>query len=311
MTFLRLIFSTFLLFLWPLVDSTAWVAAFQPPQTDNSVDSQAALKRISNGQISVGLKPESGGAIAWVAAEPDGRNMVNAHDRGRLIQQSYYGKADGSLWNKKPWRWNPVQGGDWRGSSAQVLELTIKPSSAYVKTLPKHWASGEDLRTTTMQQWIDLEGPIAHIKYRFEQRDGEDHPPTHQELPAVFVQPELHNLVMYDGAEPWSDGALTRSVPGWPNEHKKMTEHWAAYVDDNDVGIGVYVPVASELTCYRFGSSEQAKGACSYFAPLRTFAITRTFDWQYDVFVTVGSLQEIRARFAQLHTLHKDKELQP
>ncbi len=274
-------------------------------------DPDESLKRVTNGQITVGIKPASGGAIAWVSGEPSGKNLVNSHDRGRLIQQSYYGKADGSLWNKKPWRWNPIQGGDWRGNSAKVLELTLKENSAYVKTLPKHWASGEDLTTTTMEQWIELDGPVAHIKYRFQQRAGEDHAATHQELPAVFVEPQLRNLVLYDGDAPWTGGSVTRSLPGWPNEYKKMTEHWAAYVDEHDHGIGVYVPVSNELTCYRYGSSETTPGACSYFAPLRTFAITRDFDWEYDVLVTVGSLDEIRARFVALHARYADKELQP
>lgn len=283
------------------------LCAAQPPPESRD----GKLERISNGQISVGLKPESGGAIAWVAAEPNGKNLVNSHDRGRLIQQSYYGQADGSLWDKQPWRWNPVQGGDWRGRSAKVLESSIAGSKAYIKTLPKHWASGEDLHTTTMQQWIELDGPVVHIKYRFEQRGGNDHPPTHQELPAVFVQAKLRNLVLYDGAQPWTDGPLTRSVPAWPNEYKKMTEHWAAYVDGTDSGLGIYVPVASELTCYRFGSNEKAAGACSYLAPIRTFAIGRDFDWQYDVFVTVGTLKEIRARFVELHARYGEQENQP
>lgn len=32
-----------------------------------------------------------------------------SYDCGRYIQQSYYGKEDGSNWNGTPWRWNPVQ----------------------------------------------------------------------------------------------------------------------------------------------------------------------------------------------------------
>lgn len=311
MTFLRKSSMIFLVFLGTTCQFDWSLVAQEPQSASNTdrtkTDESGGLEKISNGQISVGLKAESGGAIAWVAAEPGGTNLVNSHDRGRLIQQSYYGKADGSLWNKQPWRWNPVQGGDWRGKSARVLEMSLRENSAYVKTLPKHWASGDDLNTTTMEQWIDLDGPVAHIKYRFEQKGGEDHPATHQELPAVFVQPELRNLIMYDGPAPWTNAEVTRSVPGWPNEYKKMTEHWAAYVDALDYGIGVYVPVASELTCYRFGSSEKAAGACSYFAPISTFAIKRDFTWQYDVFVTVGSLKDIRERFAQLHIKYGDK----
>jgi hypothetical protein len=262
--------------------------------------SDAGLLKLDNGQISLGLKRDSGGAIAWVSASGSERNLVNAYDRGRLIQQSYYGQADGSLWNGKPWRWNPVQGGDWRGNSAKILEMRSTPTTAYVKSLPKHWASGEDLTSTTMEQWITLDGPLAHIRYRFTQKSGADHPVRHQELPAIFVDPALSWLVVYSGDDPWSGGALDRSQPGWPNESREMTEHWAAYVDDEDFGLGVYVPVAKRLTCYRFGKDADAADACSYMAPLGEFAISADFQWQYDAALSIGKLSQLRERFAKL-----------
>lgn len=258
------------------------------------------LVRLDNGQISVGLKRTSGGAIAWVSQSGTQKNLVNAFDRGRLIQQSYYGDEDGSLWNGKPWRWNPVQGGDWRGHPAEVLEIRTTATTAYVKSLPKHWASGEDLAKTSMEQWITLEGPLAKVRYRFTQSAGEDHAQRHQELPAVFVAPEFSTLVVYTGDKPWSGGELDRSQPGWPNETRKMTEHWAAYVDDSDFGLGVYVPVADTLTCYRYGKDAVAKDACSYFAPLGNFAIMSDFRWEYEVVVSVGSVAELRGRFKEL-----------
>lgn len=61
-------------------------------------------------------------------------------------------------------------------------------------------------------------------------------------MPAVFVDYALKNLVYYDGSSPWTGGPLRRDVPGWPNEERTRTEHWAAYVDDSDWGIGVYTP---------------------------------------------------------------------
>jgi hypothetical protein len=255
------------------------------------------LVRLGNEHIALGLKRDSGGAIAWISASGSDRNLINAYDRGRLVQQSYYGREDGSLWNGKPWRWNPVQGGDWRGHSSKVLELRSAADNAYVKTLPKHWASGEDLTATTMEQWITLEGELAHVKYRFTQRGGVDHPVRHQELPAVFVDPALSTLVVYSGNAPWTGDALERSQPGWPNEQRAMTEHWAAYVDGNDYGLGVYVPVANRLTCYRYGANAQAPDACSYFAPLGEFAITADFQWQYDVYLSIGSVAQLRERF--------------
>ena len=87
-------------------------------------------------------------------------------------------------------------------------------------------------------------------------------------------------MVLYDGDAPWAGAPVSRSKPGWPNEGRKMGENWAMCVDDNDFGLGVYVPIAEKLTSYRF--SERGKpGACSYFAPLTRFAITPGKDFRY------------------------------
>jgi hypothetical protein len=259
------------------------------------------LTFIANEHLKLGIKESSGGGIAWVSAADSQRNLVNHFDRGRLIQQSYYGVRDDSLWNDKPWRWNPVQGGDWRGSGAKLLELKVEDCKLYAKTLPKHWASGKELDETRMEQWITLEGQVAHVRYRFTYTGETKHPMSNQEIPAVFLAPDLATLVLYDGDHPWTKDKLSRSKPGWPNESRRMTESWAAYVDQDDFGLGVYVPVANKLTCYRFGDGNPQHGACSYFAPLTDFAIEPGLKWEYDLYITIGQIDDIRARFNKLH----------
>lgn len=251
---------------------------------------------IDNGQIRIGVKKTSGAAIAWLSKSGSDKNFVNHWDHGRLIQQSYYGAEDGSMWNKKPWRWNPVQGGDWKGNAAKVLELISGADWLYAKTLPKHWASGGDLNETVMEQWIRLVGKTAHVRYKMTYTGLQAHPEKNHEIPAVFVEPELDTLVHYDGQEPWSGGDLSRSKPGWPNSKRKMGENWAAYVNAEDFGLGVMVPKASELTCYRHRSAGE-KGACSYFAPLTRFAFRPGTVFEYDVYLTLGKSNEIRQRF--------------
>ncbi len=195
--------------------------------TGSTLNAQAndELLHLKNEFIDIGIKRESGGGIAWFSqvtsqsqskSPSPSQNFVNAYDRGRLIQQSYYGSEDGSLWNKKPWRWNPVQGGDWKGNGAQVLELKETKDQLYVKTLPKHWASGEDITTATMEQWITLEQQVASIRYKFTQSQGKDHPKRHQELPAVFIDPHYPNLVLYSGNQPWQDQPLERTQRAGP-----------------------------------------------------------------------------------------------
>jgi hypothetical protein len=253
---------------------------------------------IDNGELRLGVKKSSGAGIAYLALSATGENVINHWDRGRLVQQSYYGAADGSFWNKQPWRWNPVQGGGWRHEPAQVLELKPEKSSLYAKTMAKHWATGADMPDVIFEQWIVLTGMVAHVKFRMTYSGTNTHPNIHHELPAVFVEPQYETLLVYQGPNAWAGDAVHRSKPGWPNESRKFTEPWAAYVNTNNFGVGAFVPVAEELTCYRFGDGKREHGSCSYFAPLKRFAITPGLKFEYDVWLTIGSADDIRARFS-------------
>jgi hypothetical protein len=66
---------------------------------------------LSNEHLKIGVDAAAGGGIAHISSPKNGKNVLNAYDLGRYIQQSYYGKEDGSNWNGQPWRWNPVQCG--------------------------------------------------------------------------------------------------------------------------------------------------------------------------------------------------------
>jgi arylsulfatase A-like enzyme len=254
---------------------------------------------IDNGQIRLGVNTNWGAGIAWFS-NSRGPNLVNHHDTGRLIQQSYYGEKDGSFWNKQPWRWNPVQGGDWRGHPAKVLELRATANTLFAKSQARHWASGEDL-PVLFEESIGLTGRLAHVRFKMTYSGTNSHPRITHEIPAVFIAPQLDVLVLYDGTNAWKNDTLHRSNPGWPNESRKMTEHWAAYVDEKNWGLGVLVPIADKLTCYRFAAGQdEAKGACSYFAPLTEFAITPGMNFEYDVWLTIGYADKIRERFASV-----------
>lgn len=251
---------------------------------------------LENDQIKVGIKQGSGGGIGWLSMGKTEQNLVNHFDHGRLIQQSYYGIVDGSKWVDKAWRWNPVQGGDYLGLPGKILAHEKTESSLYVKTLPKHWATGEDIEDVLMEQWLRLDGPVVHVRYRMSYRGDIEHPRHDQEIPAVFVDRSLGTLVIGQEDSP------ARFKPGFPNERYPCPQHWAAYVDQQDFGLGVLVPEADVLTCYRVGEVGQP-GACSYFAPLAIFAIRPDMVFEYDCYLTIGELEEIRKRFAALsHT---------
>jgi hypothetical protein len=242
----------------------------------------------------------AGGAIGWLSAAGSDRNLLNAFDHGRLLQQSYYGGEDGSQWVQQPWRYNPVQGGDYRGQRAEVLEFALTDSTASVTTRPRHWASGQLLAECTMRQRVELIGPMVKIQFEFAYNGTETHPKYHQETPAMFVNPDYGSLVWYQGEKPWQDQPVRRVVPGWPNEYHRLDESWAAFVDDTDQGIGIYVPGVAQLTCYRFRG--EADSSCSYVAPLHEFALLPGLQFNYDAYVTLGPLESIRRRFAQVQS---------
>ncbi|MDG2221732.1 MAG: hypothetical protein P8L85_10140 [Rubripirellula sp.] len=253
---------------------------------------------LDNGTIRIGVDKLRGGCIGFFGESKTERNVLNHYDHGRFIQQSYYGDPDASDWNGKPWRYNPIQGGSWRGKDARVLDFSIDVDSGlYAKVEPRHWANGKACPEAIMEQWITLDGPIAKVRCRMTYT-GEDHDQArHQEMPAVFVDAVLKHLVYVQQEK------LIRRVPGWPNESGSTSEDWVAYVDDKDWGLGILTPGTSEFTCYRHkgnGESGPRGSACSYVAPIRTLRLQGGQVVEYEFYLTLGSLKEIRRRFTTL-----------
>ena len=272
-----------------------------PKPSPATTDLNQRFLFIDNGQLRLGVERHWGAGIAWISRSGSDRNLINHFDHGRLIQQSYYGAKDGSMWNKTPWNWNPVQGGDWRGNPARVLNLESGSNWIRARSQARHWASGVDLTNVIFQEFIELTNALVHVKFEMSYTGTETHPSRDHEIPAFFTQPDLDTLVVYDGARPWSGEEPARFKPGWPNQYRAMTERWCAYVDAKGEGIGAYVPAADRLTCYRYGDGRPERGACSYFAPLTQFPITPGMRFGYDLYITLGTEMQIRERFRVLH----------
>jgi hypothetical protein len=269
-------------------------------------------KFLENGKVKIGVDLSSGGSIFWFSELPEDRNLLNHADRGRFIQQSYYGKPDGSLWVKKPWRWNPVQGGDYKGKPAKLLEVKETEGTLYVRSIPVNWAGGEDIEECRMEQWITLADRMARLRFRFSYKGTETHPPTHQELPAVFVDYALPDLVYYKGANPWKDEPLSKDRPGWPNESRKPTENWAGFIAEDGRGVGVLFPGTDRITTYRHpGPAGPKGGGCSYFAPIRTMSITPGLVFEYNAYLTIGTADEMRASFKPIALKHLEETAKP
>ena len=242
---------------------------------------------IDNGNVRLGVNLTAGACVGWFSHSDSSDNLLNAYDVGRYLQQSYYGDPDGSDWNGKPWRYNPVQGGSWRNEPALVIESHQKNDELYAKVQPRHWATGKLLQEVSMEQWLRLDGGLAKLKFRMTYSGDKEHKPYHQELPALFVKPALDTLVFVN-----DDGQLTRKHPGFPNEMIRHGEPWLAWVNKDDSGLGIFCPHTREATTYRV--REGNKGDVSYIAPLQTFALKPGLVFEYEVVLAIGSVEQIR-----------------
>jgi hypothetical protein len=63
-------------------------------------------------------------------------------------------------------------------------------------------------------------------------------------------------------------------------------------------GVGVHFPGTDLITTHRHpGPAGPKGGGCSYFAPIRTMAIAPNTDFRWQIALTIGTAEEMRARF--------------
>ena len=264
------------------------------------LEAQEQWTFLDNGDIRLGVNMSAGACVGWFSHSRSTKNLLNSTDEGRYLQQSYYGDKDGSEWDHKPWRYNPVQGGSWKREPSVVLETKADKMSLYAKTRPRHWATGKLLDEIIYEEWITLDGGLARLHFKMTYSGEHEHQPTHQELPALFVQPEYDTLVFCEnGKAPWKNEPLTRKQPGYPNEEIKLAEPWIAWVDAHDEGLGLYAPHATMATCYRWRDGGHSD--CSYIAPTGLFALKPGLIFDYEVVLATGTVEQIRSVFGRLH----------
>src|SRR5205085_1592432 len=112
-----------------------------------------------NGIVRVGVDLDSGGAISFVSGSGGGAadSLVNVHDLGRFIQQSYYsGPADFGVpcAGYEGWGWNPISAGDCYEHPSTVLQSSDDGKTIYVRSRPLQWALDDVPCECTFEQWI-------------------------------------------------------------------------------------------------------------------------------------------------------------
>lgn len=294
-------------------------------------DMQAAKARIraleprmsylENAEVKVGVNLAIGGAITFLSHR-GGPNMINSFDWGRQVQMSFYsGPQPFTPGGKEPhprWRqlgWNPIQSGDVGGNPSRVLEHRNDGKTLYVKCVPLHWPHSGVPGECTYEWTLSLQGPAVAVQARLvnARSDTTQYPAKSQELPAVYTNGVWYRLYSYTGDRPFTAAPVAlipkRTVkPGeFPWNRFSATEHWAALVDQNDRGLGVWAPgVVGFLGGFvgKEGTGGPADGPTGYIAPIRHELLDHNIVYDYRFTLIAGSLKEIR-EWVYAHAPHR------
>ncbi len=258
---------------------------------------------------------------------PDGENLINIHDQGRLIQQSYYAgqnldrTAEGQSPAWSPWPWNPIQGGDASGNASEVLDVGAAEfgGGVFTRTVPLLWdmTTGEKAQCY-MDQWNEFEPGMSNVlrvtcRLIVDRDEGDIWGAArnrHQELPAVYFIRNLSKVVSYTNSVPWTSGTVSELsyVPGPPWHRTDPTEQWMGMVDPaTDIGVGLYSPI--ETVYWSYGAAGNppggpTSGPTMHISPVGAAKMDYNHILIYRYWLIYGDLDEIRSKVYELHTLH-------
>jgi hypothetical protein len=283
-----------------------------------SLTPQAALgaytSSLDNGVIKVGVdENQMGGAITYLSESTSTRNLINTYDRGREVQQSYYAgwwvdrSAEGQHPIFSPWPWNPITAGDVYGNPASVIASNMTSTTMYVKTQPLLWDMPLEQCECVLETWMTLEGRRVRVHNRLTTMRTDNLwsvVSRDQELPAVYPIANLPRVVSYTGGEPFTGGP-TSEIPDDPNSFWSSwttLESWGACTNDNDFGVGVYTPGRTRFYGGLFGSPSGGSGSPNtcYLGPTEAAPLDKTSTFEYDYWLMVGTIDQIRNEAYQL-----------
>ena len=280
---------------------------------------------IENERFKFGVRLGWGGAITYFEDKQDGiddlGNLVNIHDTGRLIQQSFYGTftndeyTSGINSGNTPWPYNPVQGGDMKNNgSRRLIDVEVGDDYIYIKTQPLDWAFDENITLCYYENKYTIYDDRVVVDNVLVDFSGWDHIAGGQEIPAVYLVSYFDTLAYYNGIAPWTnDDAIyyERELGGWGVSknialYEENTETWSAWLNTVDgFGAGIYAPNIDSWIAIRHeydGSKDPMANSTSYVAPSIVSVMESYVPIEYSYIMTTGTLEEIRSTFTE----HRD-----
>lgn len=278
------------------------------------LDRNEQMSFIANEYIKVGIDLNLGGAITYLADPEKGENLINNADWGRQIQMSFYsgpvpyepdGKKSHPAWTFIGW--NPIQSGDVAGHKSKVLDHKNTGKILYVKSIPMHWPLDSVPGECVYECWLSLDKNAVKVTSRITNNrpDKTQYPARGQELPAVYTNAPWHKLITYQGDQPFTNDTLTQiknfnssNNPNIQWAHWQATESWAANVDENNYGLGVWNNGVQSFSGGYYGDSSFVGGSydapTAYIAPNSIDILDHNIVYDYHYSLILGTVGKIR-----------------
>jgi hypothetical protein len=244
---------------------------------------------LDNGKIRVGVDLDDGGKIAFLAPASGARSEANLVFQS---EQSYY-------------RGEPGQPPLWHANAdyATVLQGSNDGGRIYTKSVP------QPACRCTLEQWVTIGGSAVHVHNVLTAflSDVKQYTASWQELPALYTLGSAHRLVTYDRNAPYTHGDLTEYtradggvIFSTPGPAFDATEHWAALVDDDDFGVGLFEPQRTLFAGIAGLPDAQPWQINGYLTASAAEILDANVTYAYDYTLVLGTVGAIRS-YAYAH----------
>lgn len=297
------------------VQGADFVRAKPPPAYDFG---GKPVRYLENARVKLGINLQAGGAVTYLEDKKSkSGNMINSSDWGRQIQLSYYSGPVPFIGpnGEKPtpqWEglgWNPIQAGSVGRVASKTIAFEHGSGFLRVRCIPMQWPHANvpgDCQFEVTYQLVADNAILMKARIINQRLDHTQYPARNQEMPALYTNGPWYRLVAASGDQPFTGGRPTILVgkddgKGWPWVRFHASEHWAALVNDDDRGVGLFQADTCTMTGGFFGGDElKGKGGpndsqTGYLAPVANRILDHNIDWTYQTHIIVGSLDEIRA----------------
>lgn len=271
---------------------------------------------LDNGVATVKIDRARGGAITWISPA-GGPNLINLHDLGRLVQQSYYAgtkldrRAEGQSPHWSPWQWNPIQGGSFINKPGIVERFESRAGVLHSRTVPKLWDMPDETAECVMEQWSAFEPGLPNsirvtntltIRRSADDRWG-NAVPHHQELPAIYLVRAFAEARILQEDGTWTDYPMPAlRDKGWGRP--AVPARAMAFYRADGLGFAIYSPESDTTwNCGVTGTSRSADprhADTTHVAPIATVRLDRDTTYTFRYWMILGTKTEIDAALARL-----------